>query len=103
MSTTLNLQRIGYSPKLSAREKETLYLIAHEFKNREIAEILFLSTCTIDSHRKNLLFKLDVRNSAGLIRRAYELGYLPMETPDSINAVNDEIEIYRIRKRSLAS
>ena len=71
-------------PKLSARELELLYLISNEYSNGEIANILFLSKNTIDSHKKNLFLKLSVTNSAGLIRRAFELELLPMEKPTSI-------------------
>lgn len=103
MSDTLSLQRSCFTPKLSGREKETLYLIAHEFRNKEIAQLLFLSTCTIDSHRKSLLAKLGVSNSAGLIRRAYELGHLPMEAPKCIQETTENVDIYRIGIRSIAS
>ncbi|HMH24147.1 MAG TPA: response regulator transcription factor [Puia sp.] len=59
-------------PQLSPREKEILGLIAEGYTNPQIAERLFLSSFTIDSHRKNLLAKLDVKNTASLIRLAVE-------------------------------
>lgn len=73
-----------FVPKLSDRETQLLYLIANEYSSLEIAKLLFLSKNTVDSHKKNLFLKLNVSNSAGLIRRAYELRLLPMERPDSL-------------------
>jgi DNA-binding NarL/FixJ family response regulator len=72
------------NPKLSTRETDILFLISKEFSNVKIAELLFLSKNTIDSHRRNLFLKMHVHSSAGLIRRAYELEILPMETPETV-------------------
>lgn len=60
--------------KLTTREKEVLKLIAKEYTTQEIADILFLSKHTIESYRKNLISKLNVRNLAGLTRYAIESG-----------------------------
>ena len=57
---------------LSDREREVLNLIAWEYSTREIAETLYLSIHTAISHRKRLLAKFGVRNTAGLIRKAFE-------------------------------
>jgi len=75
MSLDLNLtatdkKEIKNIPVLSTREKEVLQLIADGFTNPQIAEKLFLSMHTVDSHRKNLLTKFGVNNTAGLIRLA---------------------------------
>lgn len=59
-------------PVLSRREKEILELIAEGYTNPQIAEKLFVSPFTVDSHRKNLLAKLNVKNTAMLIRFAVE-------------------------------
>jgi DNA-binding NarL/FixJ family response regulator len=59
-------------PALTAREKEVLELIAQGYTNPQIAEKIFLSPFTVDSHRKNLLAKLAVKNTASLIRLAVE-------------------------------
>lgn len=59
-------------PELSPREKEILGLIAEGYTNPQIAEKIFLSPFTIDSHRKNLLAKLNVKNTASLIKHAVE-------------------------------
>ncbi|AUC76564.1 MULTISPECIES: response regulator transcription factor [unclassified Olleya] len=61
---------------LTKREKEVLKLIAKEFTTKEIASQLFLSTHTIESYRKNLISKLEVRNIAGLTRYAIEKGLM---------------------------
>lgn len=57
---------------LSKREIEVLQLIAEGFTNAEIAEKLFTSRRTIESHRKNLIEKTGVKNTASLIRYAVE-------------------------------
>ncbi len=59
-------------PKISRREKEVLQLIIEEFTTQEIAQKLFISLKTVESHRSNLLAKLNARNTAGLVRVAME-------------------------------
>lgn len=60
---------------LTKREKEVVKLICMECTTPEIATALFLSTQTIDTHRKNIIQKLGVRNTAGLVRYAKERGW----------------------------
>ena len=55
---------------LSKREIEILKLICKEFSNAEIAEKLFLSISTVETHRKNLIAKLGVNNTVGLVKFA---------------------------------
>ena len=55
---------------LTSREVEVLQLICREFSNAEIAEKLFLSVGTIDTHRKNIIQKLGVHNTVGLVKYA---------------------------------
>jgi len=55
---------------LTQRELEILRLIAEEFTNPEIAKELFISIRTVDTHRRNLLEKLQVKNTAGLVKYA---------------------------------
>ncbi len=57
---------------ISTREKEVLHLIAYEHTNVEIAKKLFISQDTVKTHRTHLLMKLGARNTAGLVRRAFE-------------------------------
>lgn len=59
-------------PVLTRREKEVLELIAEGLINAEIATRLFISVATVDTHRKNLLAKLNARNTASLIRIAMQ-------------------------------
>jgi DNA-binding NarL/FixJ family response regulator len=59
-------------PLLTKREKEILILIAEGLTNQQIKEKLFISIDTVDSHRKNLHTKLNVKNTAMLIRYAIE-------------------------------
>ncbi|MCB0609883.1 MAG: response regulator transcription factor [Lewinella sp.] len=63
-------------PMLTSREKEILALIAEGLTNNQIAERLFISPLTVDSHRKNLLAKLEVKNTAAMIRIALEHGLI---------------------------
>jgi DNA-binding NarL/FixJ family response regulator len=64
---------------LSRREKEILKLIASEHTNQEIADKLFLSQRTVESHRYSLLQKLNVKNTAGLVRMAVQMGLIEYE------------------------
>jgi len=57
-------------PQLSKREIEVLKLIAQEFTTQEIADQLFISNHTVETHRKNLLDKVGARNIAGLVKYA---------------------------------
>ncbi len=59
---------------LSEREREILAAIAEGQSSREIAESLFLSPRTVDTHRSNLMRKLDIHKVAGLIRFALKQG-----------------------------
>jgi DNA-binding NarL/FixJ family response regulator len=56
--------------QISTREIEVLKLIAMEYSTNEIADKLFVSVNTIESHRKSLMKKLDVKNVVGLIKFA---------------------------------
>lgn len=57
---------------LTRREIEVLKLIAEGLTNQEIADKLYISASTVDSHRKNLISKLQVKNTASLVRTAFE-------------------------------
>ncbi len=56
--------------RISAREKQVLQLIADGFSSKEIAERLFISNHTAISHRKNLIEKFKVKNTAHLVKKA---------------------------------
>jgi len=65
------------SIRLTKRERQILELVAKELNNVQIAAQLNLSPRTIHTHRRAIMQKLGVRNTAGLIRQAIELGLLP--------------------------
>jgi two-component system nitrate/nitrite response regulator NarL len=58
------------APILTRREKEVLAYIADGLTSQEMADKLFLSPLTIESHRRNLLTKFDVNNTASLVKQA---------------------------------
>lgn len=75
LNDSIGIQNSNYFiPKLTVREKEILSLIIKEFTTEEIAAKIFVSTKTVESHRSNLIQKLGVKNSAGLVRVAFEKG-----------------------------
>ncbi|MBI3005595.1 MAG: response regulator transcription factor [Ignavibacteriales bacterium] len=59
---------------LTAREKEVLMLIAEGMNNQQIAEKLYISPRTADTHRTNIMQKLDIHDAANLVRYALERG-----------------------------
>jgi len=61
---------------LSRREIEVLSLIAEGFTTKEIADKLFISALTVETHRKNLLTKLNAKNMVSLIKTAMEFKYI---------------------------
>jgi len=64
----------GAQVNLTNREIEVLKLIADEYSNPEIAKQLFISIRTVDTHRRNLLDKLQAKNTAGLVKYAMKHG-----------------------------
>ena len=68
----------GDQIKLTNRELEVLKLIAEEYSNPEIANQLFISIRTVDTHRRNLLDKLKAKNTAGLVKYAMKHGIVDM-------------------------
>lgn len=57
---------------LTKRELEVLILVAEEYTSQEIADKLFISLHTVETHRKNLMSKLEVKNTVGLARYAIQ-------------------------------
>lgn len=76
--TNLENKRMDCGRELTNRELEILSLVSKELSSDEIADVLILSKHTIISHRKKLLIKMGVKNTAGMIRKGFELGYLSM-------------------------
>ena len=70
------LEKENNVPVLTKREKEILKLIAEGLTNVQIGQRLFISVDTVDTHRKNLYTKLNVKNTAMLIRHAIENNFL---------------------------
>jgi DNA-binding NarL/FixJ family response regulator len=66
----------GPQEPLTLREREVLKLIAEAHTNREIGELLHLSSKTVESHRANLLRKLGMRDRVELVRYAIRRGLI---------------------------
>lgn len=64
--------RFSILKMLSRREQEILKYIVDEYTNEEIGRKLFISKRTVDTHRQNLLHKLGVKNTVGLVKYALE-------------------------------
>lgn len=73
---TITIDERRVAEILSKREREILRLICREFSNAEIAAKLFLSISTVETHRKNLISKLGVNNTVGLVRFAIRNGLI---------------------------
>jgi DNA-binding NarL/FixJ family response regulator len=56
---------------LTDRERDILRLIAKEFSNKQMAEKLFISERTVETHRKNIFRKTNTTSLVGLIKYAY--------------------------------
>ncbi len=69
-------KRLTYEIPLSDREKEILILIASDLSNKEIADKLFISTRTVETHKGNLLQKTGCKNIAGLVMYGVEKGII---------------------------
>lgn len=63
-------------PRVSSRERQILELLSFGHSSTEIASTLYLSSHTVNDHRKNLLWKLDAKNVAQMIRKGFELQLL---------------------------
>jgi DNA-binding NarL/FixJ family response regulator len=76
VKTILQSAKLGNLPKITRREAEILQLLAQGLTSPEIAEKMFVSPLTIETHRRNLIQKFEVSNSAALIHKAMELKYI---------------------------
>jgi DNA-binding NarL/FixJ family response regulator len=59
---------------ITQREREILKLVGEGYKNKEIADFLFISTKTVEKHRSNIMRKLDIHTASGLTALAIEKG-----------------------------
>lgn len=71
-NSTIKIQQA----KLTEREIQIVKLIATEHTTQEIADKLYISLYTVESHRKNIMRKTDTRNMAGLIKYALKAGVI---------------------------
>ncbi|GAA4746013.1 response regulator [Flavisolibacter ginsenosidimutans] len=69
-------RRSIYEVPLTKREKEILKLVAEGLSSQEIADKLFISLRTVETHRLNINQKLDVKNTAGLVKEAIKRGLM---------------------------
>lgn len=69
-------EAIADAPPITRREREVLNLITEGLTNAEIAEKLFVSVATVNTHRKSLLDKLNAKNTAILIGKALKAGLI---------------------------
>jgi len=72
----LGKKRSAQQVMLTKRELEILGLIAKEFTNHEIAESLFISLRTVQTHRLNISHKLNAKNMVSLVKEAYKRGLI---------------------------
>jgi len=70
------LQEDKSSRVLTIREREVLKLIASGLKNKQIAQELFISIKTVETHRANIMQKLDIHTTASLVQYAISIGLL---------------------------
>jgi DNA-binding NarL/FixJ family response regulator len=63
-------------PSLSGREKQIVRLIMEECTSAQIAEKLNISFNTVETHRRNIMHKLNTKNTAGIVRTVMEHGLL---------------------------
>jgi len=61
---------------LTPREKEIVPLIAKELSNEQIGEKLFISSQTVETHRKNIMRKTEAKSAIGLVKMAIEKGWI---------------------------
>lgn len=71
-TSSVELRSRDVTPLITEREKEVLYLVAYEHSAKEIAAALHISYETVCTHRKNIMTKLGVKNTAGMIRAAFQ-------------------------------
>lgn len=74
-----NKDAVALGSVLTTREKEILRLIAMEMTNDEIANQLHVAKRTVDTHRQNLLHKLQVKNTVGLVKAAFKLNLVELQ------------------------
>ncbi len=79
---SMRRQGTNYEVKLTKREIEVMILLAKAFTTNEVADKLFLSAHTVETHRKNLMAKMKFKNRAEMTLYAKENGYLDLPESD---------------------
>ncbi|MEE9373807.1 MAG: LuxR C-terminal-related transcriptional regulator [Saprospiraceae bacterium] len=64
--------------KISNREVEVIELISMGYTDKEIGKRLFISHYTVGDHRRTVKIKLDCPNAPSIVRKAFEMGILPL-------------------------
>jgi DNA-binding NarL/FixJ family response regulator len=67
-------KKVDEFSRLTNREREILQLIAEGYTSKQIGEMLFISDKTVENHRANIMGKLDIHDTAGLVRYAIRIG-----------------------------
>ena len=75
-STSPTAEDLSKTEPLSNREREVLKLIAEAKSSKEIADLLCISTRTVQHHRSNIMKKLDIKKSTDLVKYAIRKGYV---------------------------
>ncbi len=65
--------------RLTLREREILQLIAEGYTSKRIGEKKFISVKTVENHRANIMNKLDIHETAGLVRYAIQIGLVDLD------------------------
>jgi DNA-binding NarL/FixJ family response regulator len=65
--------------QITPRQREILQLIAEGKSTKDIAELLYISTKTVETHRTQLMDRLDIHDIAGLVRYAIRIGLVVLE------------------------
>jgi DNA-binding NarL/FixJ family response regulator len=76
LNTPSGTEEVGENIPLTPREIEILKLIVQEFSNAEIAQKIFISPTTVETHRRNLMKKLGVNSALGLYKYAMKNGLI---------------------------
>lgn len=75
VEAALNKDSVALDP-LTQRERQVLQLIAEGKTNKEISQVLGMSVKTVDTHRRNLMAKLNIHETASLVRHAIKIGLI---------------------------
>ena len=76
----------GYNTSLTEREREVLALVASGYTCREIAETLFISIKTVETHKAHIMVKLNLHKRAELVRYAIDKGILRVDFDDPVKS-----------------